>query len=173
MKTDDGMKIAAGSPGISEELSIPFSDALERGLAIGGLGDLALQIIVLIGAVLASFALRRAWNGGMERRITAADEGSPRGLASRASKRVVFSLTLVIDDPPPVAHLLGFGDSGIDLQLSVWIDDPEQGINDVRSAINLAIWRSFKAHGITIPFPQRDLHLKDPMPGFPGAAASS
>ena len=79
----------------------------------------------------------------------------------------------VIDDPPPVAHLLGFGDNGIDLQLSVWIDDPEQGINDVRSAINLAIWRSFKAHGIIIPFPQRDLHLKHPMPGFPGAAASS
>jgi small-conductance mechanosensitive channel len=74
----------------------------------------------------------------------------------------------VIDDPPPVAHLLGFGDNGIDLQLSVWIDDPEQGINDVRSAINLAIWRAFKAQGITIPFPQRDLHLKDPIPGCPG-----
>lgn len=74
----------------------------------------------------------------------------------------------VIDDPPPVAHLLGFGDNGIDLQLSVWIDDPEQGINDVRSAINLAIWRAFKARGITIPFPQRDLHLKDPIPGCPG-----
>jgi small-conductance mechanosensitive channel len=79
----------------------------------------------------------------------------------------------VIDDPLPVAHLLGFGDNGIDLQLSVWIDDPEQGINDVRSAINLAIWRSFKAHGITIPFPQRDLHLKDPMPGRPDVAGES
>jgi small-conductance mechanosensitive channel len=74
----------------------------------------------------------------------------------------------VIDEPPPVAHLLSFGDHGIDLQLSVWIDDPEQGINDVRSAINLAIWRAFKARGITIPFPQRDLHLKDPVPGRPG-----
>jgi small-conductance mechanosensitive channel len=74
----------------------------------------------------------------------------------------------VIDEPPPVAHLLSFGDNGIDLQLSVWIDDPEQGINDVRSAINLAIWRAFKARGITIPFPQRDLHLKDPVPGRPG-----
>jgi small-conductance mechanosensitive channel len=79
----------------------------------------------------------------------------------------------VIDEPPAVAHLLGFGDNGIDLQLSVWIDDPEQGINDVRSAINLAIWRAFKAHGITIPFPQRDLHLKDPMPGRPDPPSTS
>jgi small-conductance mechanosensitive channel len=79
----------------------------------------------------------------------------------------------VIADPPPVAHLLGFGDNGIDLQLSVWIDDPEQGINDVRSAINLTIWRSFEAHGITIPFPQRDLHLKHSPPGFSTATEGS
>ena len=61
----------------SEELAIRFSDTLERGLAIGEPGDLALQVIVLFGAVLASFALRRAWNRAVERRISAADEGSP------------------------------------------------------------------------------------------------
>jgi small-conductance mechanosensitive channel len=65
----------------------------------------------------------------------------------------------VLAEPPPVAHLLSFGDNGIDLQLSVWINDPEQGINNVRSAINLAIWRSFKSQGITIPFPQRDVRI--------------
>jgi len=66
----------------------------------------------------------------------------------------------VLDDPPPACRLLGFGDSGIDLELRVWIDDPEAGVNNVRTEINLEIWRRFRAHGITIPFPQRDLHLK-------------
>ena len=42
----------------------------------------------------------------------------------------------------------------------MWINDPEQGVNNVRSDINLAIRDAFKAHGITIPFPQRDLHVK-------------
>lgn len=71
----------------------------------------------------------------------------------------------VIGDPPPAVRLMGFGDNGIDLELTVWIDDPEQGMNNVRSDVNLAIWRAFKAHGITIPFPQRDLHVKHgPLP---------
>jgi len=66
----------------------------------------------------------------------------------------------VITDPAPASRLMGFGDNGIELELRVWIEDPEQGVANVRSDINLAIWRAFKAHGITIPFPQRDLHVK-------------
>jgi small-conductance mechanosensitive channel len=73
--------------------------------------------------------------------------------ASKANDRV-------ISDPAPAARLMGFGDNGINLELRVWIDDPESGVANVRSDINLAIWRAFKAHSITIPFPQRDLHLK-------------
>jgi small-conductance mechanosensitive channel len=60
----------------------------------------------------------------------------------------------------PVCRLMGFGDNGINLEVRVWIADPEEGVNNVRSDINLAIWRAFKEHGITIPFPQRDLYLK-------------
>mgnify|MGYP005850290283 CR=1 FL=1 len=66
----------------------------------------------------------------------------------------------VLEDPAPAARLLSFADSGIGLELRVWIRDPEQGPNAVRSAINVAIWRGFKEAGITIPYPQRDLHLK-------------
>ncbi len=66
----------------------------------------------------------------------------------------------VLKDPAPVCRLMGFGDNGIDLELRVWIDDPEQGVSNVRSAINLAIWRVFKERGITIPYPQRDLYVK-------------
>ncbi len=65
----------------------------------------------------------------------------------------------VLADPAPVARLLGFGDNGIDLDLRVWVTSPELGINNVRSDINLAIWRAFKAHGITRPLPQREIRL--------------
>lgn len=70
----------------------------------------------------------------------------------------------VLQDPAPVVRLVSFGESGIDLQLQVWVNDPENGFANVKSDINLAIWRAFKAAGITIPYPQRDLHIKS-MPG--------
>jgi small-conductance mechanosensitive channel len=70
----------------------------------------------------------------------------------------------VLTDPEPVVRLIGFGENGMDLQLQVWVNDPENGFANVKSDINLAIWRAFKAAGITIPYPQRDLHIKS-MPG--------
>ena len=62
-------------------------------------------------------------------------------------------------DPAPAARLTGFGESGIDLELRVWIDDPEEGATNVRSNVNLAIWRAFRDAAVTIPYPQRDVHL--------------
>ncbi len=70
----------------------------------------------------------------------------------------------VLHDPEPAARLMAFGDNGINLELRVWIADPENGFANVRSDINLAIWRAFKAAGITIPYPQRDLHIKQMPP---------
>jgi len=66
----------------------------------------------------------------------------------------------VLADPPPTTRLMAFGDSGVDLELRVWIQDPEAGLGSVRSDINLAIWRAFKDAGIVIPYPQRDLHIR-------------
>lgn len=70
----------------------------------------------------------------------------------------------VLNDPPPAARLMRFADSGIDLELRVWIIDPQRGVNNVRSDLNRSIWRLFKEHGITIPYPQRDVHVR---PGVP------
>lgn len=66
----------------------------------------------------------------------------------------------VLAEPAPGTRLIEFGDSGIKLELRVWIQDPESGLASVRSDINLAIWRAFKAAGIVIPYPQRDLHIR-------------
>lgn len=70
----------------------------------------------------------------------------------------------VLSDPPPAVRLIEFADSGISLELRVWVDDPINGFAQVRSDINLAIWKAFKEAGITIPYPQRDLHIKSGLP---------
>jgi len=83
--------------------------------------------------------------------------------------------TRVLIDPAPAARLMGFGDNGIEMELRVWIRDPQEGVAGVRSDVNLAIWKGFRDAGITIPFPQRDLHLKE-LPDSheaPAAAAES
>jgi small-conductance mechanosensitive channel len=56
----------------------------------------------------------------------------------------------------------GFGDSSIDLEMRVWIQDPQNGLGNLRSEVLLKVWDKFKEHNIEIPFPQRDLHLKTP-----------
>lgn len=68
----------------------------------------------------------------------------------------------VLTSPEPVCFITEFGDSSVDLQLRFWINDPQNGVSNVRGAIYLAIWDRFHEHGIEIPFPQRDLHLKSP-----------
>jgi small-conductance mechanosensitive channel len=63
----------------------------------------------------------------------------------------------VLRDPPPVSRLMHFSDSGIELELRFWISDPQEGVNNVRSEVNRAIWRLFKQHKITIPMAQREI----------------
>jgi small-conductance mechanosensitive channel len=65
----------------------------------------------------------------------------------------------VLRDPAPSALVLTFGESGIDLELGFWIADPAVGVGPVRSDINLAIWKAFRAEGIEIPFPQREVRI--------------
>ena len=72
--------------------------------------------------------------------------------------------TRVLKNPPPAARLRGFGNNGIDLELRIWINDPESGIANVISDINLSIWKSFKKNKISIPFPQRDVRIRSENP---------
>lgn len=65
----------------------------------------------------------------------------------------------VLRDPAPAALVTAFGDSAIELELGFWISDPALGVGGVRSAINLAVWKAFRAAGIEIPFPQREVRI--------------
>lgn len=59
----------------------------------------------------------------------------------------------------PKVLIRNFGDNGIDLELMVWIADPEEGQANLRSELYMEIWKSFQAEGIEIPYPRRDVHI--------------
>lgn len=68
--------------------------------------------------------------------------------------------TRILRDPGPVSRMMGFNEYGFDLELRFWISDPQEGVNNVRSEVNRAIWRLFKEHDITIPVAQREVVLE-------------
>jgi small-conductance mechanosensitive channel len=74
--------------------------------------------------------------------------------AAKGAKRVLTT-------PPPVVWLEALGESGIQFKVHCWINDPEEGIGSVRSDVLKRLWELFQQHGIEVPFPQRDLTLKD------------
>jgi len=74
----------------------------------------------------------------------------------------------VMRNPAPKVWLVAFGESSVEHEILVWISDPEQGTGSVRSEILNRVWELFRENGIDLPFPQRDLHIKD-WPGAPKA----
>jgi small-conductance mechanosensitive channel len=78
---------------------------------------------------------------------------------------------------PPVAYVVRFADNGIDLELGVWINDPENGQLNLRSALNKGIWRAVAANGIKIPSLQREFRLisaaEPRVSGSPSPSAAS
>ncbi|WP_348636235.1 mechanosensitive ion channel domain-containing protein [Sphingomonas sp. LaA6.9] len=67
----------------------------------------------------------------------------------------------VLDDPATVVWIVNFGDSGIEYDIRMWISDPENGVGNVTSDVLTRIWKLFCENDIRIPFPQRDLHIRD------------
>jgi small-conductance mechanosensitive channel len=69
------------------------------------------------------------------------------------------SVKEVLSDPAPIVHFSGFGDSALNLQIRVWIDEPRNHTT-IGSKINFAIDEAFRKYNIEIPFPQRDIHIR-------------
>lgn len=79
--------------------------------------------------------------------------------AMEIMRQAALKQSRVLADPPPTAYLKSFGADGIDLELGIWIEDPEAGQLGLTSDINREIWREFQKAGIEIPFPQRDVRI--------------
>ncbi|QJB57056.1 mechanosensitive ion channel domain-containing protein [Pseudodesulfovibrio sp. zrk46] len=77
-------------------------------------------------------------------------------LLEKASENV----TRVLKFPAPVARIVELGDNAINMELWIWIADAEVGVRNVKSDVYFEICDIFEEHGISFPFPQRDIHIK-------------
>ena len=68
----------------------------------------------------------------------------------------------VLEQPECKCLLIAFGESGLELEVRIWIGDAHNGVQNVKSAVLLRIWELFREAGIKVPYPQRDVHLADP-----------
>lgn len=81
----------------------------------------------------------------------------------KALKEVAVEHPKVLSMPEPEVLLMEFGDSSWNMRLRVWIADPKD-VYYVRSDINCGIVRKFRERHIEIPYPQRDVHMRSPLP---------
>jgi small-conductance mechanosensitive channel len=88
------------------------------------------------------------------------DPHAVRRLAVEAAK----GIERVQERPQPVCHLTAFGESSLDFILRFWIADPQNGVTNVRGAVLLACWDAFRAAGIGIPYPHRQILVDEPIP---------
>ena len=89
--------------------------------------------------------------------------GSDLDIVIKALKEVADEHPEVLPTPPSDVLLSSFGDSSWNMLLRVWLGSPQRYYL-IRSEINTAIVRKFRQYGIEIPFPQRDLHVRSPLP---------
>jgi small-conductance mechanosensitive channel len=87
--------------------------------------------------------------------------GTDIDLAERLMLEAIRGCPRVLAKPEPGVRLTAFGQNGIEFEMRIWIDDPEDGIGNVRSEVLKGLWHLFKDHGVDIPFPQQDIRIKE------------
>ncbi len=73
--------------------------------------------------------------------------------------------TQAVDNPAPYVRFEDFGDSALEFVLFFWTQDDFR-VERIKSDIRFAIDNTFSKNDITIPFPQRDLHIKSSQVDF-------
>ncbi len=83
-------------------------------------------------------------------------------LAERLMREAAISAPRVLKNPPPAVWLTAIDENGLSFEIRFWIDDPEEGLTNVRSDILKRIWHQFQQDGVELPNrAQRDLNLRD------------
>jgi len=88
--------------------------------------------------------------------------GSDMVLVRQTLERVAAEMPWRHLEKEPVVLLTEFADSAVVYEVSVWIDDP-WSVRRLKSQLNEAIWWAFKDAGVTIAFPQLDVHFDPPV----------
>jgi small-conductance mechanosensitive channel len=85
--------------------------------------------------------------------------GSDLEQVKEIMKEVAMENPMVLHNPPPGVLFMGFGDSSLDFEVRAILRDVNF-IMEVKSEVGLEIARRFKEAGIHIPFPQRDVWMR-------------
>lgn len=80
---------------------------------------------------------------------------------SRLAIEAATSVSRVVENKQPVCWMTGFGDSSLDFVVRFWIQDPQNGMTNIRGQVLLALWDAFKANNISIPYPHREVILRN------------
>jgi len=72
----------------------------------------------------------------------------------------------ICESPEPRVRLRAFGSSSLDFELLAWVEQPIFR-GRLEHELNCGVYKAFAEHGIVIPFPQQDLHIKSPNPQLP------
>ncbi len=84
------------------------------------------------------------------------------GLVMRLLTEAALKQERVLREPEPGVNLTNFGADGLEFTLNYWMTDPENGQQNLRSLVNLAILSALREHAIEIPYPQRVIHTQAP-----------
>jgi small-conductance mechanosensitive channel len=87
--------------------------------------------------------------------------GSDLELVERLLLTEARKLPRMLSNHEPAVWLMAFGENAVQFEIQLWIADPEEGLGNLRSDLLKAVWSSFQTNGIAIPFPQRELHIKE------------
>ena len=87
-------------------------------------------------------------------------ESDPHAVSAMAIEAAA-SVPRVLSSNKPVCWMTDFGDSSIDFVLRFWINDPQNGLTNIRGKVMLALWDVFKQNGVKIPYPHRQIIMED------------
>jgi small-conductance mechanosensitive channel len=83
-------------------------------------------------------------------------------LAESLMLEAARSVDRVLASPPPAAWITEFTGTGVAYEIRIWIDDPEEGLTNIRSEVLKRTWKLFQENGITLPNTnQREVRLRD------------
>lgn len=86
-------------------------------------------------------------------------ESDPHAVSAMAIEAAA-SVPRVLSMNKPVCWMTDFGDSSIDFVLRFWINDPQNGLTNIRGMVMLALWDVFKQNGVKIPYPHRQIIMQ-------------
>jgi potassium efflux system protein len=120
-----------------KELVVPNKEFITNQLVNWTLGDSILRVIVKVGIAY----------------------GSDTAKATKLLYEVAAGNPKVLDDPAPRVVFQEFGDSSLNFELRFFVGNPET-VRVIPHEMNMAIDAAFRAAGIEIAFPQRDIHIR-------------